>query len=1056
MKVNTTIAVAIILIIPLLLLSSNSRDVEVSTSDVNHGQGSRGTIIVNASGGGDYTSIQAAIDSAQDGDTIYVNCGTYYENINISKPISLIGEHKNRTIINGGNNGNVINITSNRVNISKFTIIEAGNEWYNSGIQLYQTNNCQIADINASNNKIGIYLYHSQANTITNTEASNNTYGLYIYRGNNNVVNKTTCSNNYKSVILSQSHNNIIGNNTCDFGNEGIAISHSNNNTVINNTVASQDYAGIELEESTNNTIMDNVCLKSEDGINLYYSCNNIIRNNNCTSNQNYGIRSIFSNNNIFKKNILSYNRNGISFRNSSNNNISENKVFSNADGICLSLSTNGNTVYKNNASNNDYGIILYYSDDNHIGNNICNSNEKNGITIDASHINTITNNTCNANWVGIVLKSAFECDLTYNICNFNDNYGIGLEWSSEDNTISNNICSLNANYGVYLNEYSYGNTIYHNTFIKNKGVGKQGLDNGTDNQWDTSNIGNYWSDWTRPDADDDGIVDKPYNLRGSANAHDNFPLVNPISALLIIADAGDDVTIDKHQTVTFNGSNSWGYPYITNNTWSFTYNSNPIFLYGSTPSFTFHIPGTYIVILTVRNESGNSDTDQMIVFVRDVEPPIDNEPPIPDAGPDGIIGQGEMFIFNASGSLDNVGIVSYTWNFTYNNTNVILFGISTSFKFDIPGSYDIYLNVTDARGNWATDVMVLTVRDSTWPVAQAGADIVIDQHDTVQFDGTESYDNVGIINYTWSFIDGFRDGEELTLVGGSVKYTFHYAGVFLITLNVTDGEGNWDEDTLTVTVRDITPPMADAGENMTINAGEIAFFDGIGSFDNVKIINYTWSFTYNDTTKILFGSRPEFTYHIPGNYTVTLRVSDAMDLSGEDSIWVKVLPKDGNQDTEKPHAAAGDDLIIQANTTFSFDASASHDNVGIVNYTWSFYYDGMRITLYDPKSTFLFEIPGNYSITLMVMDGQGNIGEDTITITVKPRDDETPPNDNAGDKGKGSEISPWFWLILVILIVAIIVVLIYVIWMKKEDKVEQSLEDELGRVKKSGESDSE
>ena len=38
---------------------------------------SRGTIIVNASGGGDYTQIQWAVDNASEGDTVYVEAGTY-------------------------------------------------------------------------------------------------------------------------------------------------------------------------------------------------------------------------------------------------------------------------------------------------------------------------------------------------------------------------------------------------------------------------------------------------------------------------------------------------------------------------------------------------------------------------------------------------------------------------------------------------------------------------------------------------------------------------------------------------------------------------------------------------------------------------------------------------------------------------------------------------------------------------------------------------------------------------------------------------------------------
>ena len=56
----------------------------------------------------DYHTIQEAMNHATSGDIIFVHNGTYYENIVIDKSVSLIGENRNLTIIDGEGAGSVI------------------------------------------------------------------------------------------------------------------------------------------------------------------------------------------------------------------------------------------------------------------------------------------------------------------------------------------------------------------------------------------------------------------------------------------------------------------------------------------------------------------------------------------------------------------------------------------------------------------------------------------------------------------------------------------------------------------------------------------------------------------------------------------------------------------------------------------------------------------------------------------------------------------------------------------------------------------------------------
>ena len=57
-------------------------------------------LYVGGNGPGNYSTIQAAIENATHGDTIYVYQGIYQEYITIDKQITLIGQQKNHTIIN--------------------------------------------------------------------------------------------------------------------------------------------------------------------------------------------------------------------------------------------------------------------------------------------------------------------------------------------------------------------------------------------------------------------------------------------------------------------------------------------------------------------------------------------------------------------------------------------------------------------------------------------------------------------------------------------------------------------------------------------------------------------------------------------------------------------------------------------------------------------------------------------------------------------------------------------------------------------------------------------
>ncbi len=302
----------------------------------------------------DYATIQWAIDHASDGDTIFVRSGTYYEHVIVNKEVSLVGENKYNTIIDGNCDGIVVTVTADNVKITGFAIQKSGPHVVvgKDGIHIRSSSN-NISHNIITHNRDGIYLCSSFNNTISeNNIVANFDNGIYLqWNSSSNFLSKNNITDSSCGVFLEYGcqYNTISGNNINNC-TDGIRLDSSNYNGIFGNNVRANRNHGIAIYFSSNNSLYENNITNNENGMLILES----------------GELHLCRNNTISRNNIMANNYRGIQIS-SSYNSISGNKIKSNGQGIYLGMYSPYNSISGNNITDNGQGIHFYISSNNTI-----------------------------------------------------------------------------------------------------------------------------------------------------------------------------------------------------------------------------------------------------------------------------------------------------------------------------------------------------------------------------------------------------------------------------------------------------------------------------------------------------------------------------------------------------------------------------------------------------------------------------------------------------------------------------------------------------------------
>ncbi len=195
------------------------------------------------------------------------------------------------------------------------------------------------------------------------------------------------------------------------------------------------------------------------------------------------------------------------------------------------------------------------------------------------------------------------------------------------------------------------------------------------------------------------------------------------------------------------------------------------------------------------------------------------------------------------------------------------------------------------------------------------------------------------------------------------------------------------------VLVRDAGTPPANQAPVARISgttcSGLSCPLSGSTSTDDSRIVSYAWGFGDGSTGS---GMSPGHTYATPGQYTVTLTVTDDDGATGTTTASVTASnppPPPPNQD---PVARISGTSC--SGLTCSFSGSTSSDPDGtVVGHAWAFEPTG---TATGVSATHTFPGPGTYGVTLTVTDDDDATGSASTSVTVSDQP-ATDPTFRAG-----------------------------------------------------------
>lgn len=288
----------------------------------------------------------------------------------------------------------------------------------------------------------------------------------------------------------------------------------------------------------------------------------------------------------------------------------------------------------------------------------------------------------------------------------------------------------------------------------------------------------------------------------------------------------------------------------------------------------------------------------------------------------------------------------------------------------DLPALNQLVKNLDEEDVDTITELDILTTQlnINILPTADAGADKVVQIGQTVVITGSGSDIDGTIASYQW------KKGNTPLATTASFTYAPTAVGTDTLTLTVTDNDGDTANDSMVVTVTEISnlPPTADAGNDRTVLVNKKITITGSGSDSDGTISSFQWK---KGDTVLSTNASFDYTPTSVGTDTLTLTVTDNKGATASDSTAITVTA-----DPIPPVAIAGDDVKAILEQAITITGNGTDADGTVESFEWK--KDGVVLST-DASFDYTPTGKGTDTLTLKVTDDDGQTATDEMNVLV-------------------------------------------------------------------------